>query len=170
MANASPPYARILPLVVILAGAAALVVGLVVLLLLVLGSADHEQLPDEPVPVAAPQPPAPGPAAPDAQRPPPRSSARPPARLSAAPVVVSPRPTGVIGVEECDELLHKLAACAARQVKENRRRHINGLLEVYRKDWIRAAKDREKLGTLVSSCNKAAAHFRITLAEARCEM
>ena len=171
MANASPPYSRS-ALLVILVGVAILVAGLVVLLLLVFVSPEQEHKPDEPVPTAAqPVPPTPAAAAPDAGRPLQASSQTTPARRPLAPATARPpRQSGVVGVAECDDFLAKFAACAANQVKENRRRYLNGLLPVYRDKWIRDAKDPGGRETLVSSCNKAAAHFRITLAEANCDL
>ena len=74
-----------------------------------------------------------------------------------------------MGIYECDELLQKLAACAANQ-KESRRRHIEKLLPVYRDPWVKDAKDPEKRGTVTRSCLKAAHHFRITLAEIKCDL
>jgi len=166
--------------VVILAGIAALVAGLVVLLWLVFESPDPDHEPDEPEPAVAlpapPPPPAPpAPAAPAAPKPRRVSSPKPPAPPPRAPVRVPipappPNPSGVVGVAECDDLLGKLAACAANQTKENRRQHINKLMSVYRESWLRAVKKSGGGEDLTSACNKAATHFRITLAEAGCEL
>lgn len=171
MARAHPPYSRTPLLVVILVCTAILAAGLVVLLSLVSGSPELEPEPEEPVTAAAQlPPPAPAPATPDARSRPRVARTIPPRRPPALPPAPPPRRSGPVGVAECDDILDKLATCAANQVKENRRKYINGLLPVYRDSWIRDAKKPEGREALVRSCNKATAHFRITLAEANCDL